>query len=170
MPSTPRKPADQTKRRARTIQAGDAINKILDPAFRKRGFATRDIVAYWRQIAPENYCDITMPDRLNWPRGEAGAEGARLYLRCLPGRTHEVEHDAPKIVEAINRYFGYFLVGSVRLSNEPFTPRSVETPQKHPHPDARQRDRIDSEVAKVGDSGLQEALRLLGVGISSRKR
>ena len=57
---------------ARAIAAED-LTTTLDPALKKRGFASRDIVSNWPAMAPAPYDKVTRPDKLSWPRGEGGA-------------------------------------------------------------------------------------------------
>lgn len=158
----------EPKRRNRTLSVADALTGALDPVFRKRGFASRDIIANWATMAPAPYNTATTPDKLNWPRGEKSAEGATLVLRCAPGHAMAAQHDAPRIAAAINRYFGYFLVNAVRLSAEPFTPGSAVTAQKSAQPSQSVAAKVGAQVANVKDDGLREALRTLGHALSSR--
>jgi hypothetical protein len=160
----------ELKRRNKTLSVADALSGALDPVLKKRGFAGRDIITHWRQIAPKPFDETTLPDKLSWPRGERSAEGATLYLRCAPGQALFAQHEAPAIAAAVNRYFGYVLVNDVRLTAEPFTPGSGQKRQKPIQPS-------QSEIAKVGkatemveDDDLREALRTLGLALSSRSR
>jgi hypothetical protein len=158
---------DAPKRLNRLVGAGEAINRVLDPAFRKRGFAGRDIITHWSAIAPAPYDKVAAPDRLAWPRGDRGAEGATLYLRCAGGHQLALSHEGPRIAAAVNRYFGYLLVRDVRLSVEPFHPASREAP-KPTEPTPATRARVDGAVARVSDDGVRQALRRLGRGIMGR--
>lgn len=160
----------EPKRRNKTLSVADALSGALDPVLKKRGFAGRDIINQWRQIAPSPFNETTLPDKLSWPRGERSAEGATLYLRCAPGQALFAQHEAPAIAAAVNRYFGYVLVNDVRLTAEPFTPGSGKRVQK-PHQPSQ------SDIAKVGkatemveDNDLREALQTLGLALSGRSR
>jgi len=150
------------KRFNRVVGVAEALNKALDPALRKRGFASRDIITHWGSMAPVPYDKVTLPDRLSWPRGERGAAGATLYLRCLPGHALALSHEGERIAAAVNRYFGYVLVGKVRLSAEPFIPHSGAAPKTRPQAGEAARARIAAQLAPVEDDGLREALRQLG--------
>ena len=158
----------EPKRLNRVVGAGEALAKALDPVFKKRGFASRDIITHWGAMAPTPYDKVAAPDRLAWPRGERGAGGATLYVRCAPGHALALSHEGGKIAAAINRYFGYVLVGGVRLSAEPFTPGSAERDEiavkSAPADDAR----VEHAVADVGDDGVRDALRRLGRGIMGK--
>jgi hypothetical protein len=159
---------DEPKRLNRVVGAGEALQKALDPVFRKRGFASRDLIAHWAAMAPQPYNRIAVPDRLVWPRNaERQAGGATLYLRCAEGHALALQHEAPLIAKAVNRYFGYLLVSTVRLSASPFSAPSGEKPdarRQAPAPDAA----VDAAVKDVRDDGLRDALRRLGRAIKSQ--
>lgn len=146
------------------VSAGEAVQQALDPVFRKRGFASRDIIARWTAMAPPPYHRVAAPDRLVWPRNERNAGGATLYLRCAPGHALALSHEGQAIAAAVNRYFGYVLVGAVRLAAEPLA--TGPQPRQSPAPRAPETDaEIDRAVAGVADDGLKGALRRLGRGI-----
>jgi hypothetical protein len=158
----------EPKRRNKTLSVADALSGALDPALKKRGFASRDIIASWPAIAPEPYGEVTTPDKLTWPRGERSAEGATLVLRCAPGHALAAQHEAGRIAAAINRYFGFFLVGAVRLSAEPFTQGSAPEVHNPSQPSQSVTAKVGAQVARVDDEDLREALRTLGHALSSR--
>ena len=137
---------------------------------KKRGFAGRDIITHWRQIAPKPFDETNLPDKLSWPRGERSAEGATLYLRCAPGQALFAQHEAPAIAAAVNRYFGYVLVNDVRLSAEPFTPGSGQKRQNPNQPSQSDIAKVGKATEKVEDDDLREALRTLGLALSGRSR
>ena len=157
--------APQPKRLNRTVGVAEALSRALDPVLRKRGFASRDIITHWAAMVPDPYDKLAMPDRLSWPRGERGADGATLYLRCSPGHALALSHEGPLIAAAVNRYFGYVLVGAVRLSAEPFTPGSTAAPQAPAEPSAASQERVEDALQQVADDGVKEALRKLGHAI-----
>ncbi|MDP1731565.1 MAG: DciA family protein [Devosia sp.] len=157
--------SDEPRRLNRVVGVAEALSKTLDPALRKRGFASRDIITHWAAMAPAPYDKVALPDRLVWPRGERGAEGATLYLRCVPGHALALSHEGQLIAAAINRYFGYVLVGAVRLSAEPFTPHSGNPAKAPPEATAAVRTAVEQKVDAVADEGVKEALRRLGHAI-----
>lgn len=162
------KKKDEPKRHNRFVGLDIAANNVLDPVFRKRGFANRDLFARWSEIAPTPYDKTTLPERLFWPRRESGAEGAILYLRCAPGSALAVSHEGERIARAINTYFGYYLVRDIKLSAEPFEPAAVEDtapPECPPEVKAE----VGHMVETVRDDALREALRHLGENMKSRQ-
>lgn len=161
---------DPTRRLNRAVRAGDLIGPLLGPALKKRGFATRDLIAHWQDIAPKPYGEVTRPDRLSWPRNEANGDGARLFLRCAEGHAMAVAHDKASIAAAINRYFGYFLIGSVELSATPFSTHSDQKAKTRPPIDEAIAARVKKSVAVIEDEGLRDALRHLGEALEMKKK
>lgn len=157
------------KRLNRAVGVGEALGKALDPALKRRGFASRDLLAHWPVMAPAPYGTVARPDKLVWPRGNKGAEGATLHLRCHPGHALALAHEGARVAAAVNRYFGYLLVGQVRLSAEPFEVEP-EIPETIPALPDVARARIGRAVERVADPGVREALRELGQAMARRKR
>ena len=165
----PRPKKDAPARRLnRAVGVAEALGRVLDPVLRKSGFASSDILTHWPAMAPAPYDKVALHDLLTWPRGERGAEGATLYLRCVPGHALALSHEAGPIAAAVNRYFGYFLVGAVRLSAEPFTPRSGAGEDTPHEVSAAVRAEVEHRLGPVADDGLREALRRLGHGVIGR--
>ena len=163
-------PPKEYKRLNRTVGVGEAISDALDPALKRRGFASRDIIANWRAMAPKPYDQVALPDKLSWPRGERSAEGATLYVRCSEGHRLALTHEAPRVAAAVNRYFGYVLVKDVRLAPMPFTPGSAAKAEAPREPDPVRRALVARAVNGVGDVKLKEALRELGHAIATRRK
>lgn len=158
----------EPKRRNRTMSMADVLSGALDPVLKQRGFASRDIITHWSVMAPKPYDSVAIPDKLSWPRGERSAEGATLVLRCVPGHALAIAHEGERIAAAVNRYFGFVLVGSVRLSAEPFRPGSAPVANTPIQPSQSVVARVGAEVADVADEEVREALRKLGHALASR--
>jgi hypothetical protein len=157
-----KKDDEEPKRLNRVVGAGEALGRALDPVFRKRGFASRDLVTHWKAMAPEPYGSVAQPDKLTWPRGVKTAEGATLYLRIANGHALALAHEGERIAAAINRYFGYLLIGAVRQSPLPFVPGEAAAVVEHEEPPEEVRQAVGAAVAGVDDQGLRDALERLG--------
>lgn len=156
------------RRLNRAVGVGEALGNAIDPALKKRGFASRDLVSNWPAMAPAPYDKVTRPDKLSWPRGEKGAEGAVLHLSCHPGHALALQHEGQRVAAAINRYFGYLLIGQVRISATPFPIEDV-VPETIPALPDVARARIGRAVERVEDPGVREALRKLGQAMARKK-
>ncbi len=158
----------EPKRLNRAVAVSEALGRALDPALRKRGFASRDLLQHWAVIAPEPYGRVSRPEKLSWPRGERGAGGAVLHICCHPGHALAASHEGGRIAQAINRYFGYILVDEVRLSATPFL-ADAPKPKGLPVAPAAQVEAIERQVRDIEDDALREALAGLGRAIAARK-
>lgn len=158
------------KRANRAVQLGAMIGNTLDPALKRRGFASRDIITNWKSIAPTPYDVIAAPDRLVWPRRDRpDPEGAVLYVRCREGHALALAHEAPAIVGAINRYFGYLLVSTVKLSATPYVQPSTVAPPAPQELPADKAAYLAQAVSRFEDEGLRAAIEKLGRGIMNKK-
>jgi hypothetical protein len=158
------------KRLNRTVGIAEALGRTLDPALRRRGFAKSDIVTHWAAIAPAPYDRATQPDKLVWPRGQDGAGGAVLHVRCAEAQKLALAHEGQRVAAAINRYFGYVLVREIRLSPNPFSPGSGTRREDRPRVTPETAVRLEEAVAEVGDDGIKQALRRLGAGVLGRPK
>ncbi len=166
----------KSKRGGRARGVGELVGKLIDPALKKRGFASRDILENWQIIAPPPYNRTTIPDRLKWPRNKAGSQGALLYLRCIEGERMALSHDYERITEAVNRYFGYVLVQTIKLSTQPFPEQSGADPDNRPsagvqvNMDPETSSKIEKMVQGVEDKEIKQALHELGQGLFNKNK
>lgn len=157
------------KRANRAVHLGDMLGNTLDAALRRRGFASRDLIANWKSIAPTPYDVIAAPDKLVWPRRDRpDPEGAVLYLRCREGHALALSHEAPAITAAINRYFGYLLVSGVRLSPTPYTEPQKAAGKAPAELPAEKAAHLTEAVSVIEDEGLRTALEKLGRGVMGK--
>lgn len=147
------------------------IGNALDPTLKRRGFASRDLLANWVSIVPAPWNEVAMPDRLVWPRRDKPEpEGAILHLRCMEGHGLALSHEGPLIAASINRYFGYLLVGRVRLASMP-----IERKRHQPQADGirlspRDNETIRQATSQIEDAALRQALQTLGRGILGKAK
>lgn len=157
------------KRLNRAVPVAEALSGALDPALRKRGFASRDLVTHWTSIVPPPYDGCSRPDKLSWPRGERRAEGGVLYLRCAPAQRLALQHEGPRVAAAINSYFGFAVVSEVRISPNPF---QVEPSQPRVAAQAGKAAEAAASLAVSGiaDPEFRAALEQLGRGVLSGRK
>ncbi|WP_370674874.1 DUF721 domain-containing protein [Pleomorphomonas sp. PLEO] len=154
----------------------DIIAAPLSVACRKRGFATLDLVAHWPDIVGPAYAETTAPDQLSWPRrpkgliGEEEHEPAVLTVRCSGAAAMRLTLEAPQLIERINTFFGYRVVGRLRPLQLPpvrIGPRPRPRPaQISPEAEAR----VQTLAAGINDDGLKAAVERLGRAISGDVR
>lgn len=159
----------RTNRKARgPLAVGAYVPGIARPAFESHGFSTSSILSDWPEIIGPEFADITMPERISWPRGgeplDAGQSpgsnrrsGATLHIRVDGPRAIEVQHMASQLLERVNIYFGYRAVAELRMVQGPVKKRVPSEPEQ------RVQIAPPRELDKpIKDDGLRAALERLG--------
>jgi hypothetical protein len=158
-------------RRRGAVALTELVGKVLDPVIAERGFASADLVAAWPEIAGGAYADWTEPERIAWPRGEAGKEprAGVLYLKVDGPRAIFVQHELPQIMERINAFLGYAAIGQVRIVQKPVARRrkAAAPPTRLLGPEAEAE--LSGALAEVADDKLRAALDQLGRGVLAKR-
>jgi hypothetical protein len=170
-PSDTRFAVPQAARFVPAKAVGSFVPSLTRKAFEKFGFSTATLITDWPRIAGAELAEYTVPDRLKWPRGVAGAENgldddqgerraATLILRVDPARALDVEYRARQIMDRINAYFGYRAVETIRLIQAP-----VETSGRKAAPPSAKAQPRSASVTEVSGDPLSAALARLEKGV-----
>jgi len=141
------------------------LGDVFSDAYAKQGFAARELVTRWAEIAGREIAAHSEPLKLQWPRPVEGQpqEPATLVLRVEGPMALEIQHSSDVILERVNRFFGWSAVGRLALRQAPLSRRDRPKPSAAPDPKAV------AEVAKtlssVEDDELRDALARLGASI-----
>lgn len=147
---------------------GKHFREITKPVFERHGFGHGELLARWPEIVGEALAQHCEPKKIGWPRrpGEqAQKAGGTLHVIAAPGRALEVQYEAPRMIERINRFFGYGAIATVKITQGALTHRPVE--RLHPHPPAPRR--LVEGLESVADEELKSALIRLAAGVASRR-
>src|SRR5260370_21580814 len=108
------------------------LSDVFSEAYAKQGFAARELVTRWAEIAGPEVAAHSEPLKIQWPRPVEGQqqEPATLVLRVEGPMALEIQHASDAILQPVNRFFGWSAVG--RLALRPAPPRPRERP-----PDSR---------------------------------
>ncbi len=128
--------------------------------------AVGSLLAEWTAIVGDDLARRTIPDRLSFRRGQR--DGGELVLRVEPADALEVQHEMPRLIDRINRHYGYAAIARVKLIQ---TPR----PQPAPRPaagtlDPADRAALEAVLARVEDAELRERLARLGRALFATDR
>lgn len=141
------------------------LGDVYSAAFAKQGFASRELVTRWREIAGAEVADHSEPMKIQWPRPVEGQpqEAATLVLRVEGPMALEIQHASDAIVARVNRFFGWNAVGRIALRQAPLTvPRVRKTIQP---PDEASVAAVAQSLESVEDDELRVALARLGAAI-----
>jgi hypothetical protein len=146
----------------------DLLGKTLNERFAQQGFASRELVTRWADIAGAEIATHSEPVKIQWPQavGDDPPEPATLVLRVEGPVAIEIQHLSAVIIERVNRFFGWQAINRIALRQAPLRRRETPRPSAGPDP-ARVAD-IASRMPEVADDRLREALARLGAAVKPR--
>ena len=141
------------------------LSDVFSDAYAKQGFAARELVTRWAEIAGPEIAAHSEPVKIQWPRPVEGQpqEPATLVLRVEGPMALEIQHASDVILERVNRYFGWSAVGRIALRQAPLSRRNLSTPSRAPDPESVAK--VAETLSSVEDEELRAALARLGASI-----
>jgi hypothetical protein len=141
------------------------LSDVFTDAYAKQGFAARELVTRWAEIAGAEIAAHSEPLRMQWPRPVEGQpqEPATLVLRVEGPMALEIQHSSDVILQRVNRFFGWSAVGKLALRQAPLSRR--DRPARPRPPDAKEVAEIEGTLSSVEDAELRAALARLGAAI-----
>ena len=141
------------------------LNDVFKEAYARQGFAARELVTRWGEIAGPEIAAHSEPLKMQWPRPVEGQpqEPATLVLRVEGPMALEIQHSADVILERVNRFFGWSAVGKLALRQAPLSVR--RRPARPRPPDAKSVASVAETLGSIEDEQLRDALARLGAAI-----
>ena len=154
----------------------DRLDKHFAPvagkALERFGFAYGELIANWAAIVGDELAAASAPERVRWPKGGEGRDGrgrgGMLVVAVDGGRAIEVQHDAERIIERINGYYGYEAITALKIHQT-----RVKKPACPPPRPAvlapEEAHRLNARLETIADDRLRAALERLGRGVLAAK-
>jgi hypothetical protein len=141
------------------------LSDVFSDAYAKQGFAARELVTRWVEIAGPEIAAHCEPLKIQWPRPVEGQpqEPATLVLRVDGPMALEIQHASDIVLERVNRFFGWSAVGRLALRQGPLSRRQSTAASRAP--DAKEVAEVAETLSLVDDEGLRTALARLGASI-----
>jgi hypothetical protein len=141
------------------------LGDVFSDVYARQGFAARELVTRWAEIAGPEIAAHAEPLKMQWPRPVEGQpqEPATLVLRVEGPMALEIQHSADAILQRVNRFFGWSAVGRLALRQAPLSRRNRPKPSLKPDPDAVAK--VEKTLSAVEDEDLRAALARLGAAI-----
>jgi hypothetical protein len=141
------------------------LSDVFSDAYARQGFAARELVTRWTEIAGPEISAHCEPLKMQWPRPVEGqpAEPATLVLRVEGPMALEIQHASDVILERVNRFFGWHAVGRLALRQGPLSRR--RKPAAPLEPDASRVEEVAKTLSSIEDKELRAALARLGASI-----
>lgn len=169
---------DQADRRNSLSALAANVPAITKLALGRKGFAEASLVSEWAIIVGDEVARLCVPVKMRLPRPKKDEKGAAagsvppnvapnvaggtLTLRASPAASLEVQHLKPRILERIQRHFGYPAITEIRIEigerkKAPARARKPGTvPAKAP------------DLSRVEDPDIRAALERLGAARAKR--
>lgn len=129
---------------------------LLKGHLAKRGFAQIELVTRWPEIAGTELSVHCVPLKFS-----VTASGAAVLSLLADDRAAlELQHQTPKLIDKINRYFGYAAVSKIKVIAGDI-PKPRIRPTVRPL-SAGEESELLSWTSQVSDPDLREALTRLG--------
>src|SRR5262245_22989860 len=134
------------------------LNDVFSDVYARQGFAARELVTRWREIAGPEIAAHAEPLKMQWPRPVEGQpqEPATLVLRVEGPMALEIQHSSDVILERVNRFFGWSAVGKLAFRQAPLSRRG--RPARPRPPDAKAVAEVAETLGSIEDEQLREAL------------
>jgi hypothetical protein len=141
------------------------LSDVFSDAYAKQGFAARELVTRWTEIAGPEISAHSEPLKIQWPRPVEGQkqEPATLVLRVEGPMALEIQHASDTILQRVNRFFGWSAVGRLALRQAPLSRRDRPAARHAPDPEAVAE--VAETLSAVEDEELRAALARLGASI-----
>ncbi|HEV7603022.1 MAG TPA: DciA family protein [Bradyrhizobium sp.] len=141
------------------------LSDVFSDAYAKQGFAARELVTRWAEIAGPEVAAHSEPLKIQWPRPVEGQpqQPATLVLRVEGPTALEIQHASDVILQRVNRFFGWSAVGRLALRQAPLSRRDKPTASRAP--DAADVAEVAKTLSSVEDEELRTALARLGASI-----
>jgi hypothetical protein len=141
------------------------LGDVFSDAYARQGFATRELVTRWAEIAGAEIAKHSEPMKIQWPRPVEGQpqEPATLVLRVEGPVALEIQHSSDVILQRVNRFFGWNAVGRLALRQAPLSRKTLRKAAQQP--DEADVARVAETLSSIGDDDLRDALARLGASI-----
>jgi len=141
------------------------LGDVFSDAYAKQGFAARELVTRWADIAGPEIAAHSEPLKMQWPRPVEGQpqEPATLVLRVEGPMALEIQHASDVILQRVNRFLGWSAVGRLALRQAPLSRR--ERPRPSRAPDTQSVAKVAETLSSIEDEDLRAALARLGASI-----
>ncbi len=167
----PRK-KDEADRRNGLSALASNVPGLTKLALGRKGFAEASLIGEWATIVGADIARLCIPVKMRLPRQKkeeklagtvpANIAGGTLTLRASPSASLEVQHLKPRILERIQRYFGYPIINEIKI--EIGERKKGAKPRR-----ALLAPLAQTDLSGVKDPDIREALSRLGAARAKRR-
>lgn len=155
------------KRAQRSRALSDLGQPIAKKALGGRALVVRELILGWRKAVGPDLARVTRPQSVS--RARSGE--ACLTLAVDPGSALAVQHDSSRLIDRINTFIGYQMIGRLRLIQQ-----TIEAPPDEPIEaalppvDPAKRQEIAAKLKNIRDPEARATLQELGELLSVKQK
>ncbi len=169
-------PARKTPRKRKPArQVGEIAGKIMDPVLSRRSGMTIDLLNAWPELAGDEYCDFTRPEKINWPNRAHEDDPFKpgiLVVACDGAMALYFQHDLSRICERVNVFFGFAAISKIKILQKPVqkTRKAARNAGASSRVilDENRESRLKAILAHIKDPRLRDKLERLGYGVMGK--
>ena len=156
-----------SQRKQKMVRLSGLTEDLIAPALKQRSGYLRQLIAHWPQIMGD-YAKWAQPADVKMGRHET--DKATLILSVQSARGPEASARTPEFIQLVNRFFGFGLVGDIRIKQDLPPSFSQSKADKGPKPAPANRTSAPLKVTDIEsqDDELSQALRALQKAITDK--
>jgi hypothetical protein len=159
------------KRRRKTSPLSGLLPPSVNKALRRFGFAQTSIVSNWPKIVGADMAAHTNPTKLTFKKGTR--ENGTLHIMVGGAKALELQHLLLLIIEKINMFHGFKLVGHIAITQGPLAPQNDDKTKaaykELPVLEKEAQANLDQLLENTQSEPLKEALGKLGKRVLGEK-
>lgn len=163
---------EDAKRRNNLSALAADVPSLTKRALGHKGFAQADLISAWGMIVGKDIARLCVPVHMRLARLKKNEEltgaippntaGGTLTLRASPSASVEIQHLKPRILERIQRYFGYPLITELKVE--------IGTRKRNAKPrQALLNPMAAPSLPHIKDPDIRQALERLGAARAKRR-
>ncbi len=169
-------PAKKTPRKHKSArQVSEVVGKIMEPVLSRRSGMTIDLLNAWPELAGDEYCDFTRPEKINWPNRAHQDDPFKpgvLVVACEGAMALYFQHDLSRICERVNVFFGFAAISKLKIVQKPVrktrNSRRKAGLNTKAGLDENRKKRLQTILAHIQDPELRGRLEKLGYGVMAK--
>ena len=133
---------------------GNTLPRGIRGILKKSGYNYSEIIGKWNQIVGKNISSYAFPKSIKMNRNNTNGI---LVLSVKRGNEIDIEYSKKEIVDKINAYFGYKLIGEVKL--QILNKSDKKNKKKHSFPNLSSD--IEKKIYEIKNTNIKNSLMSL---------
>jgi len=135
------------------------LREVLKPILKNYSPVILIVRRNWNSLIDSKYCEFCEPEKILFKKGKKN--DATLYIKCFNAViSFYIENNKLFIVDKINSIFGYNLISSIKIRQDPQIIKNQQKPKSILI--GEDLHKIDATIINVENADLKKSLKELG--------